>query len=328
MNLPPGSIKRVVMVTLLFAVAIAVPPFLEPHLQSIAILICYFGYLGSCWNIIGGYAGQLSLSHAVFLGIGAYISTFLFLNFSVSPWIGMLVGGVVSAATGVIIGYPCFRFGVRGPYFALITVAFGELMKQLFINWQTFGGASGLLIPFKNPGLKNILFKGKLEYYYVVLALLIAVLTVSWMISKSRFGLYLLCIKQNEEASEAIGINVLRYKLCALSMSAFLTAIGGTFYAHYLLYIEPNTVMGIGLSIDMILAPIIGGAGTVLGPVIGSFILNIISELSKAIFGGITGRLGGVHILIYGLLLIIIVLFYPKGIMGYLKEKTSKKGMV
>ena len=324
-NIIDLPLKKMIGLAVLLFISILLPLFLSPHLQNILILIWFFAYLGTCWNVLGGYCGQLSLAHAVFFGLGAYSSTFLFVHFGLSPWFGMLIGGIASVVVGLVIGYPCFRFGVKGPYFALITVAFGELMKQVFINWKTFGGASGILIPFKDPGFRNLIFKGKIEYYYIILFLLVVAIVVTALIQNSRLGVYFLCIKQNEEASEAIGIDILKYKLTALSISCFLTAMGGTFYSHYLSYIEPNMVMNIGLSIEIILAPIIGGVGTVWGPTIGAFILNLISESTKAILGGATGRLGGVHVLIYGLILIFIVLFAPQGITGYLRGMKSKR---
>ena len=290
-----------------------------------AILIFFFAYLGSCWNILGGITGQLSLGHAVFFGIGAYTSTYLYIHFGLSPWLGMFIGGCFSVGVGFVIGYPCFRFGVKGPYFALITVAFGELMKILFTNWKMFGGATGMLLSFKNSSFKNFIFMGKIPYYYIILVLLLSVVAVTYLIHRTRLGIYLLSIKQNEGASEAIGIDVLKYKLIALAISSFLTAMGGTFYSQYLLYIDPDTVLSINLSIDMIIAPIIGGTGTIWGPTVGSFILNIVGEASKTMIGGGTGKLGGVHVLIYGVILVGIVLFAPAGIIGYLKEKRDKR---
>lgn len=295
---------------------LVVPPFLSPYFLEILISVMLFGYLGAAWNILGGYAGQFSFGHAAYFGIGAYASTLLFLRFGVTPWLGMLAGGVLAAAFGLGAGYLSFRYGLRGPYFSLVTLAFAEMLRVIAVNTKAVGSSLGLVIPNREPAPANFVFAGKLAYYYVLLTMVLAAVWITWRVAHSKLGYALLAIRENEDAAEASGVDVLGMKLRATAISSLLTAFGGTFYAQYFAYIDPTITFGPSVSIQGLLQAIVGGAGTVLGPLVGAFVLTPVSELSRA---AIRGR-AGVDVMLYGLVLILVISFLPKGVMGWVKH--------
>ena len=296
---------------LLAVAALAVLPWIVgSYLVTVMIFIFFYAYLGQAWNIVGGYAGQLSAGHAAFVGIGGYASALLSMRLGVSPWIGMWIGGVLAAALGAVIGYLGFRFGLRGFYFVLLTVAFAEICRVIALNVDAVGGALGLYITFTgNP--RQFQFQDNRAYYYVALVLMLAATALVRALEQRRFGAYLTAIRQDESACEALGVDTLRVKMLAMVLSSFLTGVGGTFYAFYLFSLQPNAVFGIPLSVEIVIRPIVGGAGTVMGPILGSFILSPLAEISRTYFaqGGWTGA----HLIVYGLLLIAVVLFLPQG---------------
>jgi branched-chain amino acid transport system permease protein len=295
------------------AVLIALPTFpavFGSYAVTLFTLIFFYGFLGQAWNVVGGYAGQLSAGHAAFLGIGAYTAALLSVERGVTPWIGMFAGGALAAGLGAIIGYLGFRFGLRGFYFVLLTVAFSEICRVVAGNTEAVGGALGYYITFTgNP--RQFQFQDTRAYYYIALALMLsATALVAWL-ERRRFGVYLAAIREDETACEAAGVNTFKYKMLAMLLSSFLTGIGGTFYAFYLFSLQPNTVFGVPLSVEIIIRPIVGGAGTVLGPVVGSFILSPLAEVSRHYFA--QGGWHGAHLIAYGALLIGVVLFLPEG---------------
>ncbi|MBI2161694.1 MAG: branched-chain amino acid ABC transporter permease [Candidatus Rokubacteria bacterium] len=297
------------------AVLLALPAVLSGYVVTIFILIFFYGFLGQAWNIVGGYTGQLSVGHAAFVGIGGYTAAMLSIEAGLTPWIGMFIGGALAAVLGAIIAYLGFRFGLRGFYFVLLTVAFAEVCRILASNIDAIGGALGLYITFTgNP--RQFQFQDQRAYYYVALALMMAATGVVAVIERRRFGIYLTAIREDEAACEALGVNTFKYKMLAMLVSSFLTGIGGTFYAYYLFSLQPSTVFGIPLSVEIIIRPIVGGAGTLLGPILGSFILTPLGELSRSYFG--QGGMYGVHLIAYGVLLIAVVLFLPHGAYPYL----------
>jgi len=299
------------------AVLLALPAVLSGYAVTIFILIFFYGFLGQAWNIVGGYTGQLSVGHAAFVGIGGYTAAMLSIEAGLTPWIGMFVGGALAAVLGAIIAYLGFRFGLRGFYFVLLTVAFAEVCRILASNIDAIGGALGLYITFTgNP--RQFQFQDQRAYYYVALGLMLGATGVVAAIERRRFGIYLTAIREDEEACEALGVNTFKYKMLAMLVSSFLTGLGGTFYAFYLFSLQPSTVFGIPLSVEIVIRPIVGGSGTLLGPILGSFILTPLGELSRAYFG--QGGMHGVHLIAYGVLLIAVVLFLPQGAYPYLKR--------
>jgi branched-chain amino acid transport system permease protein len=301
---------------------LVLPAVLSSYAVTVFIFIFFYGYLGQAWNVLGGYAGQLSAGHAAFVGVGGYATTLLSMHWGLSPWIGMLVGGVLAAALGAVIGGLGFRFGLRGFYFVLLTVAFAEVCRIITLNTEAMGGALGLYITFTgNPW--QLQFQDNRAYYYVALGLMLLATGVVALVERSRLGAYLVAIREDEDAAEALGVDTFRYKLCAIVLSAFLTGLGGAFYANYLFSLQPNAVFGIPLSVDIIIRPVIGGAGTLLGPLLGSLILSPLAEIARIYFS----RPGwtGLHLVVYGVLLIGTVLFVPQGAYPHLRRAWTRR---
>jgi branched-chain amino acid transport system permease protein len=289
---------------------------------EVLISILFFGYLGACWNILGGYGGQFSFGHAAFFGLGAYTSTLLFLHWGVSPWIGMLAGGLLAAGFGLFAGYLSFRYGLRGPYFSLVTLAFAEMLRVVAVNWKAVGSSLGLVVPHRGSAPALFLFAEKLPYYYVILTMAVGALVITRAMERSRMGYALAAIRENEDAAEAAGVDALSTKLSAMALSSFLTALGGTFYAQYFSYIDPSLTFGPAISIGGLLPAIVGGAGTVTGPLLGSFVLTPISELTRA---ALRGR-AGADIMLYGLVLILVISFLPNGLVGWIRARRAPAG--
>lgn len=280
----------------------------------ILILLFLYAYLTTSWNLVGGFAGVLPLGHAAFFGIGAYTSTILSLQYGISPWLGMLVGGVIAAVVGVLIGLPTFK--MRGAYFALATIAFAEGIRVMVENIDKLGpfvlnGPRGLQIPPLNFGLAEMLFAGKEPYYYIILIMLVAVLMLTAFISRSKLGYYLNAGGEEPEAAMALGINVARAKVIAMAMSSFLTALAGTFYAQLNLYIHPKSAFSLDLSFEIAFIALIGGRGSIVGPVLGALLLRPVSDFSRIYFGD---TLPGMHLIIFGVILILVMTFQPRGL--------------
>ena len=287
----------------------------HPFYANILVLILFYAAASSAWNLVGGYAGQLSLGHAAFFGIGAYCSTLLYLNFGISPWLGLLVGGFAAVLFAVGISYPCFR--LRGPFFALATIAFAEVMRILSLYFEkvTKGGV-GLVIGFK-PGIANFLFHDKAAYAFIAYVFLLFMVAISFLIERSRAGYYLAALRDDEDAAEATGVDTARYKLLVMMISAFFTAVAGTFYAQYTSFIDPDIVFSIHFSIHLAMVSIIGGMGTIIGPILGSFMLTPLDAFLRGWLGGFSA---GLSFAVYGLVLILVVIYLPDGIIKWLRQ--------
>ena len=235
----------------LLVVLMAILPLVpqNPFYEDIIVSSFFYGAMALAWNLVGGFAGQISLGHTAFFGIGAYASTLLYLHYAMSPWLGMLAGAVLSVLVAIGIGIPCFR--LKSHFFALATIAIGEVLRYLASYWRglTQGGV-GLLIPFK-PGIENFMFKSKLPYAYIALALMLVMLFICYGIRKSRFGFHLISLREDQDAAESLGVKTSRSKLIALVISAFFTSITGTFYAQYILFIDPSTLFSLGFSVEL-----------------------------------------------------------------------------
>jgi len=290
----------------------------------ILVLLFFYAYLTTSWNLVGGFAGVLPLGHAAFVGIGAYTSTILFLQYGISPWLGMLVGGVLATLMGIMIGLPTFK--MRGAYFALATIAFAEGFRVIVENIDFLGpfninGPRGLQIPPLNTGLANFLFNGKEPYYYIILIMLIGVLVLTWIISRSKLGYYLNAGGEEPEAAMALGVNVARAKLIAMAMSSFLTALAGTFYAQFTLYIHPKSIISLDLSFEIAFIALIGGRGSIAGPILGALLLRPVGDFSRIYFGD---TLPGLHLIIFGLVLILVMHYQPRGLQEPLTRLYNK----
>lgn len=301
----------------LLALAAAVPALTANASQlNYAILVLMIAQAGLAWNILGGYAGQVSLGHAAFYGIGAYTSTQLLLVLGVSPWLGMLAGAAVATLFALAIGWPCFR--LRGHYFAMATIAIAEIVQIAVTNWDWLGGAVGLSLPVAETGWRGMVFnRSAVPYYYIILGLLLLTVGASWLIERSYLGYYFRAIKDEPDAARSLGIDLTRYKLVAIAASSSLTAMGGTFYAQKELFIDPGSTMATGLSIKIALVAILGGVGSIAGPLFGAAILTAIEETTRAVFGA-SGR--GTDLIIYALLIIGVAVFYPSGITGWWRD--------
>ena len=303
----------------LLALGLAPLAIESPFYLHVLVMILFYAGLSQAWNIIGGYGGQLSLGHAAFFGIGAYTSTLLFFGTGLSPWLGAIAGGVLAALTACAISYPCFR--LRGPFFTLATIAFGEVIRILAIYFRDLTkGSVGLQIPFR-PSFSHFIFREKASYLYVALGFLVLTTGITWWIERAKLGHALVALREDEDAAEAVGINTHWTKLTAAMVSAFLTALGGTFYAQFVLFIEPYSVFSGDISTQLALVAIIGGIGTVSGPIVGSFIVTPISEFARAWLGG---SFRGLHFLVYGLVLIGVVILLPRGIGDWLRDPVRR----
>jgi branched-chain amino acid transport system permease protein len=310
------AVGRAFLAAVILALTLSAPAFLSDHQIHILIQILFFAYVSSCWNILGGFAGQLSFGHALFLGVGAYTSTLLLLHLGLTPWLGMLAGGTLAGALGLFIGYLSFRYGIKGTFFVLVTLAFTEIARIIALNTSAIGGASGLYIPIRANNFWQLKFVNKAHYYFMILGLLLIVLAVTAWLERSRTGHRLVAIRENEDAAEALGINLLRYKLLATVLSAFLTALGGTFYAHYVTFIDPSSLLNMNMSLEITIYSIVGGIGTLVGPLLGAAILVPIAESMRTALGH---NYAGVHLVVYGALLMLIVRYAPDGLVGLIR---------
>jgi branched-chain amino acid transport system permease protein len=318
------SAPRIMAVALVsIALLTCLPMLLSVHQMHVAIQILLFAYLSLSWNILGGFTGQLSFGHALFMAVGAYTSTILLLRTGLSPWIGMIAGGVLAALLGLFIGYLSFRYRIKGTYFALVTLAFTEVGRIVALNTEAVGGAMGLYIPIQTNEPWQLKFVDKSHYYYVMLGFLVLAMAVTAWIERSAIGHRLIAIRENEDAAQALGINLMRYKLLATALSAFLAALGGTLYAHYVTFIDPNTLLNMNMALEITIYAIVGGIGTLFGPLLGAAFLVPVAELVRTTFGQ---SYAGVHLVVYGAVLIAVILFAPDGFIGLVRSWRASRG--
>jgi branched-chain amino acid transport system permease protein len=307
---------------ILFVAAMAAAPLVaNDYLISVLILILVAAYTGQTWNIMMGFAGLLSLGHALYIGLGAYVSAALFVHYGLSPWLGMPLGIAAAAAAGAVIGALSFRFRVGGVYFALLTIAFAEFTRILFDHLAWFGSSSGLFLPVANRASNDLvtLRGAPVMFYYVLLAATLALLALSRLLLRRRIGYYWQAIREDEAAAEASGINVFRYKLAAIVLSAGLSAIAGTFIAFYNNNLYPETIFAMERSIEAILPAIIGGLGTLCGPIIGAFVLIALNQTLTEMTA--SWGINGIKQLLYGLVLAIVVIAQPRGLWPVIAER-------
>lgn len=298
-------------------VAVAIIPLFvsSPYFLDLVVQILLWSAAASAWNIVGGYGGELSLGHAGFFGIGAYTSTLLFLNAGVSPWIGMLVGALLAAAAGLVLGTLTLR--LTGPFFALLTLAFGQMLLIVTTDWRSLTqGSNGLSLPFQ-ADVSNFLFSGTTPYLYAALLLAASYYLFSVALEHHRIGYFLVALRENENAARALGVRATQLRLFAFCLSAALTAVCGTFYAQYIRFIDPASVTGLDISLRVALIAILGGVGTASGPVVGSVIVIFLTDYLR---GSTSAALGGSYLAIYGLVMMTVVLLAPNGIVGIFRK--------
>lgn len=328
------SRSALVLLALFFAALAAAPMFANDYLIVVLITILYFAYAGQCWNIMMGFAGQLSLGHALYVGLGAYVTAALYVKFGVSPWIGLFPALVIAGAVGAVIGFLAFRFGVSGVYFAILTIAFAEFARIGFDHFAWVGGAAGYFLPVANYTQNDFFnLRGSQHmFYYILLAMTVAAFVLCHLLLRSRAGYYWLAIRESPEAAEALGINIFRYKMYAVVLSAALTSLGGVIFAFFYNNLFPEQVFHISRSIELILGPIIGGIGTLFGPIVGAFLLTGLAEGLREVMLRLGIDLPGMKQVFYGICLLFVVMFLPDGVWPPLKKKlgldrdTEKKG--
>ncbi|MCW5680322.1 MAG: branched-chain amino acid ABC transporter permease [Xanthobacteraceae bacterium] len=315
---------------LVFAVLLAAPYIVNSYLISILITILFYAYVGQAWNIMMGFAGQLSLGHALYVGLGSYASAALYVKFGVTPWLGLWLSVAVSALAGAVIGFLAFRFGVSGVYFAILTIAFAEFARIGFEHFRYVEGTSGLFLKVENYQQNDLLnLRGSpTMFYYLLLAMTVAAFIACRLLLRSRAGYYWQAIRESPEAAEALGINTFAYKMYAVVLSAAMTSLGGVIYAFYYNNLFPHEVFGINRSIEIILGPIIGGIGTLVGPVVGAFVLTGLAEGLRDVMLRLGIDLPGVKQVFYGFCLLLVVMFLPEGIWPRIKKwlKLDAKG--
>ncbi len=295
----------------------------QTYYVHIVFMVYLFAAIGIGWNLIGGYGAQLSLGHAVFFALGAYVPTLLMLNFNISPLIGGCLGIALAVVAAAVIGLPCFR--LRGPYFALATIAAGEITRTLLLHFQNVtGGANGLPIPFKGDNALFLQFSSKAPYYYLALALLVVTFLIARHLERAKVGRYLSAIREDQDAAESLGVNTMNIKLIAFMISAAIAAAAGLIYAFTVAYIDPDGVCSINLSVEIATVVIVGGIGRLWGPVLGSAVIILLTEFTNIYLGAMRS---GASLVLYGALLIIVILVRPNGLISLFdKPAANAKG--
>ena len=304
------------------AVLMMAPPFLTSNqfLLHLAITVLLWTLLGVSWNLLGGFAGQVSFGHATFFGVGAYATMILYLQLGLAPWYGMALGGAAAVLVSLPIGLICFR--LRGPYFSLSTLAVAEIVRLIALNWDALtNGPVGLLITALPPvrlGGRALDWESKAPFYFIIAALAALAMLATWRLSRARLGAYLLAIREDEDAAESVGIDTVRAKVLTLALSAFFTGLAGGFYGLYFRYVDPDAVFPIALSVEMVFIAVVGGLATVIGPVIGAVFLTTLGELFRERF-----QVG--HLIFYGLFMMLAIRYLPEGIWGGVRRVWAVK---
>jgi branched-chain amino acid transport system permease protein len=270
------------------------------------------------WNILAGYAGQYSFGHAIFFGTAAYTTAVLQTTLGLNAWAGFAVGVALAAAVGWVIGFLAFRAGLQGSYFALVTLAFAEVFRIVANVWSVTGGAAGLLVKLQ-PNAANFQFQSRTVFFYIALVLVAAVMLLTRALEQRRLGAYMIAVRENEAAAKALGVDTLAVKLWAITLSGAITGAAGALYLQYYLYVDSSIAYGAHVSVEALVAPIVGGLGTVFGPVIGALALHGVGELTKLY----AGRVPGIDLVLFGVILIATVAFAPQGLMGLWRRLTQ-----
>ena len=320
--------RTVVLLLLLLLLLLTAPLFAGDYLLTVLILIFYFAYVGQAWNIMMGFAGQLSLGHALYVGLGAYTAAALYVHFGIGPWLGLLVAVPVAGLAGAVIGFLAFRFRVGGVYFAILTIAFAEFARVGFDHLSWTGGAAGLFLPVKQYTHNNLwLLRGDpTMFYYVLLVATVAAFVGCRMLLQSRVGYFWLAIREDEEAARSLGIDTFRYKMVAVVISAGMTAIAGVIFAFYYNNLFPEQVFNIGQSIEIILGPIVGGVGTLFGPILGAFVLTGLAETLTRLLVVIGVDLPGAKQVFYGICLLLVIIALPDGVWPWVCRRLGLTG--
>jgi len=313
--------RRQLALLALTGLAVAALPLVvhDVYLQNMLVLTLMYAALSQSWNILGGYCGQISLGHAIYFGIGAYTSTLLSLNAGITPWLGMLVGGALAASVALALGGLFFR--LKGHYFTIATIVVAEAGLVLMLAWPYAGGALGLQLPPGPDSWATLQFgRDKVPYIYTALGLAVIVFLVTFLIEDSRWGYWWRAVKDNPEAAESLGVEIFRSKMAAAALSAFFVAVGGSFYAQFVGYIDPESVMSFHFSLLFALPAVLGGIGTLFGPALGAAVLIPLTELTRSYLGG-SGQ--GFDLILYGLMIMLVALLKPEGLVGLFERRPA-----
>lgn len=303
------------------AVAALVPLFVTAGTWlNFAVFTLILCLAAQGWNILGGYSGQYSFGHAAFFGTTAYLTAVLQARYGINPYLAFAIGIAAAAAVGWVIGFLSFRSGLKGSYFALVTLAFAEVFRVVANASEITGGAAGTLIKL-DVRPENFQFASRGTFFWVVLAMVVLAMLLTRALERSRLGAQMVAVRENEDAARALGVDALRVKLAAIALSAAVTGAAGGLYAQYFLYLDATIAYGTWISVEALLAPIVGGAGTVFGPVVGSIVLHSLSEFTKSL----VGRIPGIDLVIFGIMLILVVRFPPRNIPGLIRRWRGTK---
>lgn len=308
------------LLALLLVIGILFPRNLDDFWLVIAILTAYQAYLALSWNVVAGFAGQLSIGNAVFVAIGAYTSTTLAVQLDVTPWLGAWGGALVALVAGLVIGWMFFRSRLTGLAFALGTFALSQIALWLLIGTNWLGARDGIRIPISFDA-RDFQFRDRIDYYYVILTMLVVCLIGTWILRRSRLGYYFLAIREDPAAAEALGISLVQYKTIALATSAFLSALGGTFLAQFLLYVSPELLLKPEALLPPIIVGMFGGLGTITGPVVGAVLLVPLSHWLRSSYGA---TIPGIDLILYGAVLMGVMVFFPRGIVGTIERYVNQ----
>lgn len=312
------SIRHILIALLIIVLAI-VPAFVTTtYVMGIFVTTFYVGCCTLAWSILGGLTGQISLGHAGFMGLGSYISAILLNNMGISPWISMIIAFVVVGLLTAVLLSPCFV--LTGPYFTLVTIAFTEAFRNLFTNWEYAGSGQGILVPIDNGNILSMRWISKVPYYYIALIMVILFYLILRIIDRSKLGYAFKTIREDEDTAHAVGINSFKYKFIATFLSAGLIAVVGVFYVNYIGYINPDIFKNAN-SLDYVMPAIIGGIGSIVGPLLGAGILTPLSEWLNAALS----QIAGLNLVVYAAIVIIVILFQPNGIMGWFTHSKLRK---
>ncbi len=299
------------------------PAFAGPYALSVATLILFFAYTGQAWNVMMGFAGQLSLGHSLYVGVGAYAAGALFFHYGIGPWLGLWLAIVLCVAFGLAIGFLAFRFGISGVYFALLTIAFAEFTRIGFDHLDWLGGPGGMFLKVAQRDAWDLAnFRGPpLMYYYAILLLTAAAFAGCWLLLRSKAGYYWQAIREDEQAAQALGVNTFRWKMLAVAISSAMTAVSGVFFAFYYNNLFPEQIFHISRSIEIILGPVIGGIGTLFGPILGAAVLTLLSDGITEALAALGWEIPGIKQVFYGVVLLLVVMFLPHGIWPAVSRK-------
>lgn len=320
-TMPAYQKRKLMLLGVLMLVMLIIPQVLKnsPYILNVFILVFYMTTLSMAWNLLGGMTGQNSLGHAAYMGLGAYIVSLFIVKGNVPPWVSLFLAIAVTGIVAGVIFYPCFI--LRGPYFTLVTIAFGEAIRQFVINWDFAGKAMGIGLPFGEDSWAQFRFMSKVPYYYVALIMMLGIYLLMKKIDNSKLGFALKTVREDEDVAAAIGIKPSRFKLIAVVISAMIAAMVGFFYASYNRYIDPDLMLQT-YSVEAVLPAVIGGAAFVEGPLVGGIILITISEFLRNKFGGV---FPGINLVMYAIVLLAVIRFRPTGILGWYQTSRLKK---